>query len=109
MRKAARKNTTPAKRATPDPIIRLIDAADEALDLYRRAECNLSAAEAQFRAAADDLERITKALANEKPATRACAMALFEYAWIRTSPRVNSIQCIRQDVHSMLKESKRAP
>lgn len=66
MPKATRKNTTPAKRAAPDPIVKLIDAADNALDLYRRAESNLSAAQDHMRSAADELERITKAMAKEK-------------------------------------------
>jgi hypothetical protein len=43
-------------------------------------------------------------MAKEKPITRAGAMALFEYAWIRTAPRVNLIQCIREDanLHGLL-------
>jgi hypothetical protein len=117
MPKATRKNTTPAKRAAPDPIVKLIEAADESLDLCRRAESNLSAAQDHFRSAADDLERITKAMAKEKPSTPTGAMALVEYALIRTAPRVISIQCIRQEAnlfgllshaHAMLKKSKRA-
>jgi hypothetical protein len=117
MPKAARKNTTPAKRAEPDPIIKLIDAADEALDLYRSAESNLSAAQAQFRSATEDLERITRAMAKEEPTTPAGAMALLQYARIRTSPYVNSIRCIREDTNlfgllnralALLNRSKRA-
>jgi hypothetical protein len=117
MPKATRKNTTPAKRAAPDPIVKLIEAADEVLDLYMRAESNLSAAQDRLRSAADDLERITKAMAKEKPTARAGAMALVEYALIRTAPRVISIQCIRQEAnlygllshaHAVLKESERA-
>jgi hypothetical protein len=56
MPKATRKNTTPAKRAAPDPIIKLIDAADEALSQYRLAECDLMAAQDHFQSSAEDLE-----------------------------------------------------
>lgn len=64
-----------------------------------RAESNLSAAQDHMRSTANELDRITKAMAKEKPSTPAGAMALLEYAWMRTSPRVNSIQCIRQDAN----------
>jgi hypothetical protein len=104
MPKATRKNTTPAKRATPDPIVKLIDAADEALDLYMQAESNLSAAQDHCRSTAKELERLTKIVAKEKPATEAGAMALLEYVGIRTAPSVKSIQCIREDanLHGLL-------
>jgi hypothetical protein len=99
MPKAARKNTTPAKRAAPDPIVKLIDEADDLLGEYMRAESNLSAAQDHMRSTANELDRITKAMAKEKPITRAGAMALFDYARIRTAPRVSSIQCIRQEAN----------
>jgi hypothetical protein len=100
MPKAARKNTTPAKqRAAPDPIVKLIDQADNLLGEYMRAESNLSAAQDHMRSTADEFDGITKAMAKEKPITRAGAMALFDYARIRTAPRVSSIQCIRQEAN----------
>jgi hypothetical protein len=65
MPKAARKNTTPAKRAAPDPIVKLIDQADDLLGEYMRAESNLSAAQDHLRSTANELDRITKVMAKE--------------------------------------------
>ena len=70
MAKAARKNTTAAKRAAPDPIIQTIKAADQALEDYREAENILKAARANVESATEALERITKAMAKAQPTAR---------------------------------------
>jgi hypothetical protein len=108
MPKATRKNTTSAKRAALDPIVKLIDAADEGLSQYRIAECDLMAAQEHFRSTTEDLERITKAMAKEKPTTQAGGMALLDYVWIRTAPSVKSIPCIREDanLHGLLSHAR---
>jgi hypothetical protein len=104
MPKAARKNTTPAKRAEPDPIVARIDESDNVLTQYWIADRDLRTARERFQSATEDLERITKAIAKEKPTTEAGSMALLDYIWTRTKPSTQSIQCIRQDanLHDLL-------
>jgi hypothetical protein len=61
-------------------------------------------AQERFRSATEELERITKAMAREKPTTQAGALDLIDYVLVRTAPAVKSIQCIRQDanLHDLL-------
>jgi hypothetical protein len=68
------------------------------------ADTDLMTAQERFQSATEDLERITKAIAKEKPTTEAGSMALLDYVWARTRPSAQSIQCIRQEanLHDLL-------
>jgi hypothetical protein len=93
MSKAER--TTAAKREAPDPIIQVIRAAEEALTEYSVHSTYVRNAQADLKAAAEELARATKAMSSQRPTTVAGAVALVQYAQRRVSPDARWIECIR--------------